>query len=80
MDSSIGLVDRKSLSIVCIHCLEYVGELRNTEGLLRASSAWSRVCHVSYSDAKTRSTHLNQKARPMWSAKRSGREAEHAEA
>ena len=75
-DSVIGLIDRKSLSIVCIHCLEYVGELKNTEGLLRASSAWSRVRHVSYSNAKTRPTHLYEETKPMWWTKRSGREAE----
>lgn len=26
-DSAIGLVDRRSLSILCIHCSEYIGEL-----------------------------------------------------
>ena len=38
-DSDIGLIDRRNLSIVCIHCPEYIGELEVLEGLLRMSSA-----------------------------------------
>ena len=57
-DSAIGQADRRSLSIACIHCSEHIGELRNTEVLLRTSSMQSRVRHIAYSGAKAWPTHL----------------------